>query len=450
VGNAADLSPSVNTGMLDPEASAVQKFKWRMIPLLAVCYFVYRLDLLNVGFAGLTMRKDLDLSASAFGFGVGVFYWGFFLCQVPSNLMLEKVGARRWLPIIMLAWSVLSGCMALVNSQHSFYIMRFILGGADAGFFPGVIYYIGCWSPAAHRGRMIGMFNIGGLIAPILGGPIAVNILRLDGVLGIEGWRWLFICEAIPAVILTVVLAAMVVDRPAKARWLTPAERDALQAALDAEARKRAALGTYTLRQAVTNPRIIALCFTYLGILGSMSAFSFFLPIMFQQLGLSNQQIGLASAIPYVVACIALMLVTRHSDLKGERIYHVAVSILIACVGILLAGWWSHDATLLIVAICIAIAGGQSALAVFWSLPATFLSGAAAAASVALINAVGNLGGYFGPQIMGLFRDWTGDFSLGITVMAGWSILAAVLVVALGRSPGMKATLDSARAGTAK
>src|SRR6201996_9384568 len=241
--------------IFDFEASAMHKFRWRMIPLLAVCYFIYRLDLLNVGFAGLTMNKELGLSATAFGFGVGVFYWGFFLCQIPSNLALERWGAKFWLPIIMLLWSVLSGCMALVASERSFYIMRFILGAADAGFFPGIIFYLTYWAPSGYRGRMVSLFSIGGLLAPIIGGPLAGAILKLDGVAGISGWRWLFISEAIPAVVLAGVLAAMIVNRPKDAPWLSADERDVLQGSLDAERAKRDALQKFTLGQAMRNPK---------------------------------------------------------------------------------------------------------------------------------------------------------------------------------------------------
>ena len=426
--------------------AAMKKFQWRMIPLLAVCYFIYRLDLLNVGFAGLTMNKQLGLTASAFGFGVGVFYWGFFLCQVPSNLMLDRFGARRWLPTIMLIWSVLSGCMALVNSEHSFYIMRFILGAADAGFFPGIIFYVSCWAPAAYRGRMVSLFSIGGLLAPILGGPMAAVILTFDGAWGISGWRWLFISEAVPAVLLAGVLALMVVDRPAKATWLSAAEREGLQKTLDAERAARDAAGKLTMREAVTNPRVVMLCCAYLGILAGISATGFWLPIILQQLGMSNQKVGLVASIPYIVATVAMVWVARHSDLTGERIWHVAIPTIVTCAGFVLAGIWIHSPVLAIVAVCIALAGGQSAIAVFWSLPPSFLSGPVAAAGVALINAVGNLGGFFGPQLMGLLRDATGNFSLAMGAMAVFPLAATGIILLLGRSPGMRQLLAAAHA----
>jgi MFS transporter, ACS family, tartrate transporter len=432
----------------DLETAAMRKFRGRMIPLLAICYFVYRLDLLNVGFAGLTMNKELGLSASAFGFGVGIFYWGFFFCQVPSNLMLDKLGARTWLPIIMLLWSVLSGCMAFVDSPRSFYIMRFVLGAADAGFFPGIVYYVTCWAPGAWRGRMVGLFSVGGLLAPILGGPLAATILRMNGVAGIAGWRWLFISEAIPAVILTVLLATTVVNRPADARWLTDAERNALQNRLDAERAQRDGLGRYTMRQALTDPRVIMLCLIYLGILGGTSAVGFWLPIILQQMGLSNQAVGYVAAIPYIVATASLLIVARHSDMTGERIWHVALSVLVGGIGFVLAGVWIGTPVLAVLAVCVALAGVQCAITVFWSLPGVFLSGAVAAVSVALINAVGNLGGFFGPQILGLLRDATGDFKVAMMVMVFWPIMAAVLLLLLGRHRGMQQSLAAARGGS--
>jgi MFS transporter, ACS family, tartrate transporter len=431
------------------EASAMRKFRWRMIPLLAICYFIYRLDLLNVGFAGLTMNKELGLSATAFGFGVGVFYWGFFLCQIPSNLALERWGAKLWLPIIMLLWSVLSGCMALVSSQHGFYIMRFILGAADAGFFPGIIFYLTYWTPAAYRGRMVSLFSLGGLLAPILGGPLAGGLLKLDGLAGISGWRWLFISEAIPAVILAAVLASMIVNRPADARWLSADERAALEASLDDERAKRDALQKLTVVEAMRNPKVILLCVIYLGILGGISGTGFWLPLILQGFGLSNQQVGWVAAIPYAVAMIGLLTIAAHSDRTGERIWHVAIPILFACAGFVAAGFWIHDSYLAIVAVSVALAGGQGAIAVFWSLPPAFLSGPMAAASVALINAVGNLGGFFGPQIIGYLRDRTGSFSWAMIAMALFPLMAAVVVTFLGRDAGMRRALNAERTAKA-
>jgi len=426
----------------DFEASAMRKFRWRMIPLLAICYFIYRLDLLNVGFAGLTMNKELGLSATAFGFGVGVFYWGFFLCQIPSNLALERWGARFWLPIIMLLWSVLSGLMALVSSEHGFFIMRFILGAADAGFFPGIIFYLTYWSPAAYRGRMVSLFSLGGLLAPVIGGPLAGVLFKLDGFAGISGWRWLFISEAIPAVILAAVLALMIVNRPADAKWLSADERAALQGSLDAERAKRDALQTFTLGEAMRNPKVILLCVIYLGILGGISGTGFWLPLILQGFGLSNQQVGWVAAIPYAVAMIGLLTIAAHSDRTGERIWHVAIPILFACAGFVAAGFWIHNPYLAIVAVSVALAGGQGAIAVFWSLPPAFLSGPMAAASVALINAVGNLSGFFGPQIIGYLRDRTGNFSVAMLTMAIFPLMAAVVVALLGRDAGLQQALS--------
>lgn len=433
----------------DFEASAMRKFRWRMIPLLAICYFIYRLDLLNVGFAGLTMNKELGLSATAFGFGVGVFYWGFFLCQIPSNLALERWGAKLWLPIIMLLWSVLSGCMALVSSQHGFYIMRFILGAADAGFFPGIIFYLTYWAPAAYRGRMVSLFSLGGLLAPILGGPLAGGLLKLNGVAGISGWRWLFISESIPAVILAAVLALMIVNRPADAKWLSADERAALQASLDEERAKRDALQKLTIWQAMRNLKVVLLCIVYLGILGGISGTGFWLPLILKGFGLSNQQVGWVAAIPYAIAMIGLLTIAAHSDRTGERIWHVAIPILFACAGFLAAGFWIHNPYLAIVAVAVALAGGQGAIAVFWSLPPAFLSGPMAAASVALINAVGNLGGFFGPQIIGYLRDRTGSFGWAMVAMALFPLMAAVIVTLLGRDAGMRRALNAARTAKA-
>jgi MFS family permease len=432
------------TSTVDFEASAMRKFRWRMIPLLAVCYFIYRLDLLNVGFAGLTMNKELGLSATAFGFGVGVFYWGFFLCQIPSNLALERWGAKLWLPIIMLLWSVLSGCMALVSSERGFYVMRFILGAADAGFFPGIIFYLTYWAPSAYRGRMVSLFSLGGLLAPILGGPLAGALLKLDGVAGISGWRWLFISEAIPAVILAAILARTIVNRPADARWLSLDERAALRASLDDERARRDVLQKFTVAEAMRNPKVIMLCLAYLGILGGISGTGFWLPLILQGFGLSNQQVGWVAAIPYVAATIGLLSIAAHSDRTGERIWHVAIPILFACAGFVAAGYWIHDPYLAIVAVSVALAGGQGAIAVFWSLPPAFLSGSMAAASIALVNAVGNLGGFFGPQIIGYLRDRTGNFSWAMAAMALFPLMAAVIVILLGRDAGMRRALDAA------
>jgi MFS transporter, ACS family, tartrate transporter len=296
---------------------------------------------------------------------------------------------------------------------------------------------------------MVSLFSLGGLLAPVLGGPLAGALLKLNGFAGIAGWRWLFISEAIPAVILAAVLALMIVNRPADASWLSADERAALQASLDEERAKRDALQKLTVWEAMRNPKVILLCIIYLGILGGISGTGFWLPLILQGFGLSNQQVGWVAAIPYAIAMIGLLTIAAHSDRTSERIWHVAIPILFACAGFLAAGFWIHDPYLAIIAVSVALAGGQGAIAVFWSLPPAFLSGPMAAASVALINAVGNLGGFFGPQIIGYLRDRTGSFAWAMVAMALFPLMAAVIVTLLGRDAGMRRALNAARAAKA-
>ena len=316
---------------LDPlEARTVAKVSARFLPLLIVCYFIAYLDRVNVSFAALTMKPDLGLSATAYGFGAGIFFLAYFLFEVPSNLLLVRYGARTWIARIMFSWGVLSGAMAFVSGETSFYVVRFLLGIAEAGFFPGIIFFLTLWFPAAYRARIIGYFMAAVPISTVIGAPASGLLLGLDGLLGMKGWQWLFIIEAVPAVILSVVVYFYLTDRPADATWLDVDERAWLVSRLHQEQTQRETHHNYGLLEALLNPKVLALGVVYFGVVATNYGLTFFLPQIVQGFGMSNFKIGLVSALPYFVGMVSIVLWGRRSDRKLERRFHLAFPLLVA------------------------------------------------------------------------------------------------------------------------
>jgi MFS transporter, ACS family, tartrate transporter len=410
--------------------SAIAKAGRRLLPFLCLCYAVNFLDRVNVGFAALTMNKDLGFSAYLFGLGAGAFYGGYCLFEVPSNLMLEKVGARFWLARIMITWGLFSGAMAFVSGPISFVTLRFLLGAAEAGFFPGILFYFHYWFPARHRGRMISWFTVATPISVALGGPISTGLLGLDGTFGLAGWRWVFLVEAVPAVILGFVLLIYLRDRPAHASWLTREEKDWIAGELAHERRELEAVRTYTLFQSLTNIRVVALAVIYFGIITASVGLVIFVPQIIKQLGVSNLQTGFLTMIPYVVGTISMVAWGYVSDRMHERKWNLFIGCLVGAAGLIFAGllggsFWS------LAAMCLATIGFYGSKGPFWPLPSTFLTGTAAAAGMALINSVGNVGGFMGPFLVGWIKDATGNFENGLYALAGFMLLAAV-VTAIG------------------
>jgi D-galactonate transporter len=413
------------------EQRTMRKVTARLVPFLVLCYFVAYLDRVNVGFAGLTMRSDLALSASAFGLASGVFFLTYFAFEVPSNLLLHRFGARKWIARIMLTWGLISGATAFISGEYGFYALRLLLGAAEAGFFPGIIFFLTLWFPATYRARIVGWFMAAIPGSTVIGAPVSSLLLYLDGVGGLKGWQWLFIAEAVPAVILSGVVFFYLTDRPALAHWLQPEERDWLAGRLATEERRREEAEYLGIGRALTNRRVLALALIYFGAVATNYGVGFWLPQIVQGFGgLTKLQIGLITALPYLVGLIGMVLWSRRSDRVLERKGHVAIPLAIAALGIGLAGV-IDDPLLKMTALTVAGFGVFANLPVFWTLPAAFLSGPAAAAGIAAINALGNLSGFVGPYAMGWIKDATGSFSAGLLLIAALAVVALVTVLLL-------------------
>lgn len=409
--------------MLAPALSALVQVRRRLIPLLFVLYVVAYLDRVNVSFAASEMGADLGLTAAAYGLGAGIFFIGYFLFEVPSNLLLRRFGARRWIARILVSWGILAGLMAFVSNEWQFYLVRFLLGIAEAGFFPGVVLYLTFWVPRAERARTLALFLTATAVAGLVGAPLSGLLLSMDGFLGLQGWQWLFIVEAVPAVVMGFVVWRHLPDGPREARWLTGEQREALDAVIAADAEP----GLERLSAAFTSGRVWLLAALYLAIVIGFYGISLWLPLIVKRdfAGLSPLGLGLVTAIPYLCAVVAMVMVGRSSDRTRERTAHLVIPLLAGAVGLALAGLAGGGVAL--AAICLATAGIYAALGPFWTLPPAFLRGAAAAAGIAWINSVGNLGGFIGPYSVGRLADTSGGLGLGLLVMAAIVLIAAVL-----------------------
>jgi ACS family tartrate transporter-like MFS transporter len=430
----------------DPTASAIeracmQRVVRRLIPLLMICYFIAYLDRVNVGFAGLTMNRDLHFSSSVFGFGSGIFFIGYFLFEVPSNLILEKMGARRWIARILISWGIISGFTAAVQGETSFYIVRFLLGLSEAGFYPGIILFITWWFPNYYRSRIIGVFMTAIPFSVIFGSIVSGALLSLDGSLGLAGWQWLFILEAAPAVVLGIVVMYCLTDRPSGAHWLAPDQKRWLIERLAAEAAHRVSIRHYGLGETFSNARVWGLTLVYFGQNVTGYGLVLFLPQIIKRFGVSDLATGFLSAVPFVFGAIAMVLWGLHSDRTGERNRHCAAACFLQFLG-LAACIFITNPILLMVAIVVSQMGGSGIAPTFWTLPTAMLSGTAAAGGIALINAVGNLGGFVGPYAMGVVRDSTGSFTIGLLTIACGALVSAVTVFLLGHDRKLENVRD--------
>ena len=426
------------------EKQVMSKIFWRLVPFLMALYVLSYLDRVNVGFAALTMNADIGLSAYIFGWGAGIYFIGYCLFEVPSNLMLAKVGARRWIARILFSWGVLSTCMALVQGPTSFMVLRFLLGVAEAGFFPGVILYLTFWFPARYRARIIAAFMLSIPLSIAVGAPLSTWIMHLDGQAGLKGWQWLFIIEGVPAVLATFFVLRGLTDRPSVAKWLTTEEKAWLEAELAAD-HETASAGKHvsSLRAALSNPIILALSAIYFCATGANVGLSFFLPQIIKQGGYSNLQVGFLTSIPYVVGCAGMLLVGFLSDKTKERRRFLIATMLMAAVGLTLAAIVKNP-VLSMAAFSLAAVGILGAKGPFWPLPAAYLSGTAMAGGIAFINSIGNLGGFAGPYMVGWVKDTTGSFVGGLYALAAMAVVAAALAlicIKKGSASGRPTTL---------
>lgn len=411
-----------------PGESALRKIAWRLIPFLGALYFFAFLDRVNVGFAALTMNADLGLSSAVFGIGAGIFFLGYVAFEVPSNILLERFGARIWIARIMLTWGVLSAAMAFVQGPTSFYTVRFLLGVAEAGFFPGIIYYLTCWFPARQRARIIALFMIALPLSSVIGAPISTALLDIRAA-GLAGWQWMFLLEAIPTILLGIAVLFFLPDRPSDARWLTAPEQRALEAELANERAARSDGHLTSLRDALLMPRVWRHGLVYFSVLVGLYGFSFWLPQIIASLGsLTHMQVGLVTAIPYALACVALVLWGRHSDATGERALHVALPPLFAAVALAASGSVTNP-VIGFAALCLAAIGIYSGLPAFWAYATAGLQGTAAAGAIALINSIGNVGGFLGPSAIGFVKEHTGSYALSLMLIAACLAIGAALVL---------------------
>ena len=423
----------------------------RLLPLLFVSYIVAFLDRVNIGFAKLQMASDLGYSDAVYGFGAGIFFLGYFLFEVPSNLLLEKFGARRWITRIMFTWAIVSGAFAFVDRipwgplpalfgvaplAFGFYALRFLLGIAEAGFFPGIILYLTYWFPAAKRARTVALFMTAVAAANVIGAPVSGAIMQYaDGMGGLSGWRWLFVLEAIPSIMAGIGIWLLLPDRPAQASWLTPEQRDAITAQLAHE--ETAAHGAISVAatgaaQALRSGRVWVLALVYLAGTFALYGVSFWMPTIVQELGIGKTeylQIGLLSMIPWGTAGIAMVWAGARSDRTGKRRQHVAGSLLLAASGLVALVLVGAHVVPALIALCFVTSGVLSFFATFWSLPTAFLRQTAAAAGIAWINAVGNLGGHFGPDIVGRLRTATGSANSAFLFLAALAVAGALLTL---------------------
>ncbi|KAB0637551.1 MFS transporter [Burkholderia latens] len=412
------------------EEATYRKVSWRLTPLLLLCYVVAYLDRVNVGFAKLQMASDLNLSDTVYGLGAGIFFFGYFLFEVPSNIILHKVGARVWIARIMATWGVISILTMFVTTPAMFYVMRFLLGVAEAGFFPGVILYLTYWYPAHRRGRMTTFFMTAVALSGVIGGPISGFILKaFNGVSGWHGWQWLFLLEGIPSVLAGVLVFFALDDRIANAKWLTDDEKALLARNVDAEEATKEDLPLGTV---MSSPRVWLMALIYFSFVMGLYGVGFWLPTIIKTTGVTDTvTIGLLSAVPYAAAVIAMILIARSADKRRERRWHLAIPAAFGAVGLVLSVIWAHETALAMLGLTLATMGILTTLPLFWSLPTAFLGGAAAAAGIAMINSIGNLAGFLSPYLMGWLKQATGTNDAGMYMLAGFLVLGGLLALSV-------------------
>ena len=410
----------------DLEARIYAKVDWRLLPFLFLCYILAYLDRVNVGFAKLQMLKDLSLSEAAYGVGAGIFFAGYFVFEVPSNLLLKQFGARTWIARIMVSWGILSSAMMFVQSEWVFYVMRFLLGVAEAGFFPGIIYYLTLWYPSRLRSTRTAWFVSAIAVSGVVGSPLSGLILEgFSGRLGLAGWQWLFLLEGIPSMVVGVWVWFYLDSGIEHARWLAPEEKSLLLRNLDVEESGKQHV---SILHAFSSIRVYLLAAIYFSLMIGLYGISFWLPSIVKAMGVVGYlQVGLVTAIPYAVAIVGMIFISRSSDRTGERRWHYVVNVTAGSAGLVLSAWFSNRPVLAVLFLAIGTLGVIGSMPVFWPVPSTFLAGTAAAAGIGIVNSVGNLGGYVGPNIPVWVRAYSSNPSFSLYVIAGVLLAGAAL-----------------------
>lgn len=419
---------------LSIERQTIRRITGRLLPFLMASYFVSFLDRVNVGFGALQMVKDLHLTSTVFGFGSGLFFVSYFLFGVPSNLLMEKTGARRWIAFIMSGWGLLAMGMALVKGPGSFYAMRLLLGALEAGFFPGVILYMTYWFPRKHRARIIGMFTVAIPASSFVGSPISAALLGLDQWLGLRGWQWMFVMEGLPAVLLGLACLMVLSDRPADARWLTPGQREWIKTRLEAEAHAPGRLGELRWWRVLVKPEVLLLSVVLAGSTAVSSGLQIWQPLIIKSYGLTNMQTGLLNSLPFALASVLMVWWGKRSDQTGERLWHT-VGPLIVIATSLVSALLFHSLFSITVILCLAVIGIYAGKGPAWALSTEYLSASTAAAGVAQINAISNLAGLGTTSVVGYMKDVTGSYYLAMLPLAALAAAGAVAALALARVP---------------
>jgi len=423
----SDLGAAKEAGSEAALQSAVRKAALRFVPLLTIAYLFNYLDRTSLGFAALTMNQQLGLSPSQFGLAAGIFFVGYSLFEIPSNLMLYRFGARRWLARIMISWGIVSTAMIFVVGPNSFYALRLLLGIAEAGFFPGVTFFLAAWFPVQFRTRMLAWFLIGIPLSSLIGGPICGLLLQMDGILGLAGWQWLFIGVSLPCIPLGMLTLRWLADRPATATWLSPGERDALERTLSQEVRERSPASWLA---ALQDTRVLILAAIQFGFTLASYGIGIFLPLILKEYHLSTWAIGWIAAIPYLFASVGMILWARYVDQKGRRIVNLAIACVLGGAG-LVAPVLSGSLAMGLMGFSAALIGVTAARAIFWSIPTRFLTGVAAAGGLAFINSIGTVGGFAGPFMMGWLKELSGSYIVGLTAVAAIMVAAALASMSL-------------------
>ncbi|MBP2303588.1 MFS transporter [Azospirillum picis] len=456
------MMPTAKSGPSEPlaefEERTYLKVTLRLLPFLALCYLVAYIDRVNVGFAKLQMLSDLGLSETVYGFGAGVFFIGYMLFEVPSNLIMHRVGARRWIARIMITWGIISGAMAFMssmaaalgfeNSTMTFYVLRFLLGVAEAGFFPGIILYFNYWYPSHRQGRIMSLMMAAQPVSFIVGGPLSGFLMdRFHGVHGFQGWQWMYVIEAAPAVLLGILVLALLSNGIDDARWLSPREKTLLKANLEQEKRQKS---DYPLGRLFRTPVLWLFVAIYFLLVVGTYGVNFWLPSIIKSTGVSsNLEVGLITAIPYAVAAVVMIATARHAERTNEKRWHTAIAAILGGIGLILSATVTGSVVLTVAFITVAVAGYMTAMAIFWSFPGSMLTGAAVAAGVAAINSLGSMGGFFGPYLLGWLTDRLGNSNAGLMALGGGLVLAGLLVAATCGNYGLRRE-DDAESGEMK
>ncbi|MFJ3484309.1 MFS transporter [Pseudomonas sp. NPDC090202] len=411
---------------MSQELRLIRRITLKLIPFLILLYLIAYVDRSAVGFAKLHMGADVGIGDAAYGLGAGLFFIGYFLLEIPSNLMLERFGARRWFARIMITWGAITMGMAFIQGPTSFYVMRFLLGAAEAGFFPGVLYYITQWFPVRHRGKILGLFILSQPIAMMITGPISGGLLGMEGIAGLHGWQWLFLCIGAPAILLTWPVLRWLPDGPSDVKWMDPVEKQWLSGELKRDLEEYGQTRHGNPLHALKDKRVLLLALFYLPVTLSIYGLGLWLPTLIKQFGTTDLMTGFISAVPYIFGIVGLLIVPRSSDRLNDRYGHLAFLYVIGALGLFFSAFLSSP-VLQLAALCMVAFSLFSCTAVFWTLPGRFFAGASAAAGIALINSVGNLGGYIGPFVVGWLKEITGNLASGLYFLSGVMVFGLIL-----------------------